>query len=229
MSIPISPAKLSCSTACAIVRRWRRQCRCSDVVWVSRPHNLHELLTQCLAGASPRNFRLIYDAEAIFSERAQQKRALGGPNADVVEPYDEFALAKSADTVVVVSESDRAAMLQSGVRSVHVIGHQLCPGPTSTTFAQRDTFLFVGGVHGADNPNADSIRYFCREIWPAVQKATGAALVVAGYGTDDGPGRSEQSNGTRAWSAGKFAASLRTGASVRCPNPLCRRVAVQGP
>ena len=102
-------------------------CRCSDVVWVSRPHNLHVLLTQCLAGASPRNFRLIYDAEAIFSERAQQKRALGGPSADAVEPYDEFALARSADTVVVVSESDRTAMLRSGVRSVHVIGHRLSP------------------------------------------------------------------------------------------------------
>ncbi len=160
-------------------------CRCSDVVWVSRPHNLHVLLTQCLAGAGPRNFRLIYDAEAIFSERAQQKRALVGPSADPDEPYDEFALARSADTVVVVSESDRIAMLQSGVRSVHVIGHRLSPSPTSTPFAERDTFLFVGGVHGPDNPNADSIRYFCRAVWPAVQKATGASLVVAGYGTDE--------------------------------------------
>jgi GT2 family glycosyltransferase len=160
-------------------------CRCCDVVWVSRPHNLHVLLTQCLTATGARNFRLIYDAEAIFSERAQQKRALGGPGADEDERYDEFALAKSADTVVVVSESDRSAMLGSGVRSVHVIGHRLCPVPTSAPFAERDTFLFVGGVHGPDNPNADSVRYFCREVWPAVQKATGASYVVAGYGTDE--------------------------------------------
>jgi GT2 family glycosyltransferase len=159
-------------------------CRCSDIVWISRPHNLHVFMTQCLAGASTRHFRLIYDAEAIFSERAQQKQALGGPSADAVEPYHEFALARSADTVVVVSESDRLAMLQSGVRSVHVVGFQLSPSPASTGFAQRRTFLFVGGVHGSDNPNADSIRYFCRAIWPTVQKATGASLVVAGYGTD---------------------------------------------
>jgi glycosyltransferase involved in cell wall biosynthesis len=160
-------------------------CRCSDVVWVSRPHNLHVFMTQCVAGGRPRNFRLIYDAEAIFSERAEQKRALGGPGADADEPYDEFALARSADSVVVVSESDRLAMLRSGVRSVHVIGHRLSPSPTSTTFAERDTFLFVGGVHGPDNPNADSIRYFCRAVWPTVQKATGASFVVAGYGTDE--------------------------------------------
>ena len=159
-------------------------CRCADLVWVSRPHNLHVLLTQCLAGAGPRNFRLIYDAEAIFSERAQQKQALGEPSADEDGPYDEFALARSADTVVVVSENDKTAMLQSGVHSVHVVGFQFSPSPTSTGFAQRRTFLFVGGVHGSDNPNADSIRYFCRAIWPAVQKATGASLIVAGYGTD---------------------------------------------
>lgn len=162
----------------------KHYCRCSDIVWVSRPHNLHVFMTQCLAGASARNFRLIYDAEAIFSERAQQKQALGGPSAGAVEPYHEFALARSADTVVVVSESDRTAMLQSGVHSVHVVGFQLSPSPASAGFAQRRTFLFVGGVHGPDNPNADSIRYFCRAIWPTVQKATGASLVVAGYGTD---------------------------------------------
>jgi glycosyltransferase involved in cell wall biosynthesis len=142
------------------------------------------LLTQCLAVAGPRNFRLIYDAEAIFSERAQQKQALGGASADAVEPYHEFALAGSADTVVVVSENDKTAMLQSGVHSVHVVGFEFSPSPASTGFAQRRTFLFVGGVHGSDNPNADSIRYFCRAIWPAVQQATAASLIVAGYGTD---------------------------------------------
>ena len=59
------------------------------------------------------------------------------------------------------------------------------PSPTSTGFAERRTFLFIGGVHGSDNPNADSIRYFCRAVWPAVHKATGAIFIVAGYGTDE--------------------------------------------
>jgi GT2 family glycosyltransferase len=159
-------------------------CRYSDVVWVSRPHNLHVLLTQCLPEETSRPFRLVYDAEAIFSDRTRQKSELQGSETENPPPYDELTLAKSADTVVVVSESDRTAMLRSGVSSVHVIGHRLSPAPTSTTFSERSTFLFVGGVHGSDNPNADSIRYFCRAVWPTVQKATGARLVVAGYGTD---------------------------------------------
>ena len=160
-------------------------CRCSDVVWVSRPHNLHVLLTRCLPEERSRPFRLVYDAEAIFSDRTRQKSELEGSETETPPPYDELALARSADTVVVVSESDRTAMLQSGVRSVHVIGFQLSPAPTSTPFAERRTFLFVGGVHGSDNPNADSIRYFCRAVWPTVQKATAARFIVAGYGTDE--------------------------------------------
>ncbi len=157
---------------------------CSDVIWVSRPHNLHVLLTECLPGETSRQFRLVYDAEAIYVDRTRQESELGGPEKTTAPPYDEFALARSADTVVVVSESDRIAMLHSGVRSAHVIGFRLCPAPTSTAFAERRSFLFVGGAHGPDNPNADSIRYFSRAIWPTVQKATGAKFVVAGYGTD---------------------------------------------
>jgi O-antigen biosynthesis protein len=163
----------------------RNYFRDSDLIWVSRPHNMHLLLTQCMPGAIARDFRLIYDAEAIFSERAQQQRALGVSFSDAVESYDEFALARLADAVVVVSEHDRTAMLRSGLGSVHVLGHRFSPAPTSTSAKQRCTFLFIGAVHGPNSPNADSIRYFCRSVWPAVQMATGATLVVAGYRTDE--------------------------------------------
>jgi O-antigen biosynthesis protein len=156
--------------------------QCSDVVWVSRPHNLHALLSECMPASRP--FRLIYDAEAIFSDRVRQQSKLEGCKTEIL-PFDEFALAKSADTVVVVSESDKMAMLQSGVRSAHVIGFRLSLSPTSTPFDARHTFLFIGGVHGPDNPNADSIRYFCDAVWPSVHNATEASLIVAGYGTEE--------------------------------------------
>ncbi len=158
--------------------------RSSDVVWVSRPHNLHSILTEYLPVAKSRSFKLVYDAEAIFSDRIRQKMELDGATSEVAPP-EETALARSADTVVVVSENDRKRMLQSGVPSVHRIGFRLSPSPTSATFADRGTFLFVGAVHGSDNPNADSIRYFCREVWPRVQQATAATFIVAGYGTDE--------------------------------------------
>jgi O-antigen biosynthesis protein len=163
----------------------RDYCSSSDVVWISRPHNLHVMLTECLPSTTSRPFRLIYDAEAIFSDRIRQKSKLEISDAETALAFDEFALAGSADTVVVVSESDKIVMLQAGVHSAHVIGFRLAPSPTSTTFAERRTLLFVGGVHGSDNPNADSTRYFYGSVWPAVHKATGARFVVAGYGTDE--------------------------------------------
>ncbi len=157
----------------------------SDVVWISRPHNLHVLLTESLPRDTSRQYKLVYDAEAIFSDRIRQESQLENSKTTPVLSFDEFALARSADIVVVVCENDKARMLQAGVGSAQVIGFRLSPSPTAASFAQRRTFLFVGGVHGSDNPNADSVRYFCNAVWPAVRKATGATLVVAGYGTDE--------------------------------------------
>lgn len=161
---------------------------CSDLVWVSRPHNLDVLLRAGLPVSPERHFRLVYDAEAIFAERAQLESQVKGPRETVVSGpavEDEFALAKCADAVVVVGERDCQAMEETGVRSVHVVGHRIPLVPTATSFAERSTFLFVGAVHGRRDPNADSMRYFCREIWASVEKATGATLVIAGYGTDE--------------------------------------------
>ena len=163
---------------------------CADVVWVSRPHNLKLLLTEHRSALTTRKFALVYDAEAIFSQRTRDQTLLLGETAksqDILEPSgpeEEFDLAKAADSVVVVSEPDRLAMLQAGVRSVHVLGHRMSIVPTVSAFPQRDTFLFVGAVHWRGNPNADSIRYFCDTTWAKIHRATGATLIVAGYGTE---------------------------------------------
>lgn len=161
-----------------------------DVVWLSRPHNLKLLLTEYPALLTSRKFALVYDAEAIFSQRVRARTLVLGEEGASHEPLEpasleeEFALAKAADCVTVVSEADRNAMLEAGVRAAHVVGHRMSIMPTETPFAQRDTFLFVGSVHGRDNPNSDSIRYFYNAAWPEVRRATGAALVIAGYGTE---------------------------------------------
>src|SRR5271169_765288 len=102
---------------------------CADVVWVSRPHNLKLLLTEHRSVLTARKFSLVYDAEAIFSQRTRDQTSLLGETAksrDLLEPSgpeEEFDLAKAADRVVVVSEADRLAMLQAGVRSVDVLGY----------------------------------------------------------------------------------------------------------
>ena len=162
----------------------------ADVVWISRPHNLKLLLTSHASVLDSRKFRLVYDAEAIFSQRMQAQSALLGeanPEPEFLEPRDleeEIALAKTADAVVVVSERDRQTMVANGIRRASVVGFQLSLCPTRRSFGERHTFLFVGSVHGSENPNADSLRYFCSNIWKEIHRATGSVLEVAGFGTD---------------------------------------------
>lgn len=160
----------------------------SDVIWVSRPHNMELLLKQADAGRARQKVRLIYDAEAIFAQRDQRRAQIDGAEmspAEVSRGLElELNLAKAADAVVVVSEADRQVMLAGGVNDVHIISYRLDPKPTPNGFDDRRTFLFVGAMHGADNPNADAMRYFCGAIWPAVRAATGVELVIAGYESD---------------------------------------------
>jgi hypothetical protein len=48
-------------------------------------------------------------------------------------------------------------MLSGGVHNVWIIGFRVPANPTAAAFAERRTFLFVGAMHGSDNPNADSM------------------------------------------------------------------------
>ena len=164
--------------------------RCADLVWVSRPHNLKLLLTESRVLTTNRNFVLVYDAEAIFSDRVRNQKLLFGDSnrpqdgLEVLSPDEEFSVAKHADCVCVVSEADRRAMQNAGVPQVRVVSYKITAAPTAAGFSERDAFLFVGAVHGTDSPNADSIRHFCRTAWADVHRLTGAPLVVAGYGTE---------------------------------------------
>lgn len=158
-----------------------------DIVWISRPHNMQTFLESASGMNASAKRKIVYDAEAIFAERdklkAKVSRKLAQASA-LADTSEEFALAAAAGMVVVVCEKDRQTMLAAGIKEVHVIGHQISPNPTPATFDERRTFLFVGAMRGVENPNADSMRYFCNSIWPHVRNATSSNLIIVGYGTD---------------------------------------------
>ena len=57
--------------------------------------------------------------------------------------------------------------------------------PTPNSFEKRQSILFVGAVYEIDSPNADSILWFSRKIFPLIQEELGAEVnfLIAGNNT----------------------------------------------
>jgi glycosyltransferase involved in cell wall biosynthesis len=135
------------------------------------------------------HYRIVYDAEAIFALREIQKatilsskatKLMGEKQAQTLLKK-ELELARKASAVVVVSEHERAVFAKEGIRNIHVLGHAVSPEPTLSLFENRDIVLFIGAMHGYDNPNLDSMIYFCNDVWPKIRKNIDSRFVIAGY------------------------------------------------
>ncbi|MFP6559973.1 class I SAM-dependent methyltransferase [Paraburkholderia sp. B3] len=153
-----------------------------DAVVVCRPHNMEAFL-KASNGASAKwvgNAAVVYDAESLFSARLLLERKLQG---DVVSEgearkliADEIALTEPAKAIISVSEAEKRQFEMRGVGPVYVLGHSAEPVPTKRPFAQRSDFLFVGGIHDDKSPNADSLRWFVKQIWPRVVERLGPEI-----------------------------------------------------
>ncbi len=93
----------------------------------------------------------------------------------------ELRLARQADAIVVVSGHEQA-LLQQAVPDRPVFHLPLIrdiPGTGAAGFEQRQGIAFIGNYLHA--PNLDAVRYFVREIWPALHaKVPGAELILGG-------------------------------------------------
>ncbi len=143
-----------------------------DIIWISRPHNL-EFLYDDIKKYCRQSF-IIYDAEAIFAERAFQKQKLTDPNLD---PNDfnkliekEINLCSIADHIVAVSERDSREFKKHNIKNVSVLGHALKISNGSKSFEDREGLLFVGNLDDDDSPNVDSILWFVNDILPIIKK-----------------------------------------------------------
>jgi GT2 family glycosyltransferase len=158
------------------------------VIFVSRPHNMGHLLGVLRNRSFLGQCRLIYDAEAVFALRTQERaRIMGEGKADDAsrELLEELQLAASADEIICVSDLERRHFVEHGPRSVHVLGHSLRPQPTSNTFEERRDILFVGAMNAADSPNEDSVLWFARHVLPLVRARLpkDVRLIVVGQNT----------------------------------------------
>jgi GT2 family glycosyltransferase/SAM-dependent methyltransferase len=156
-----------------------------DMIVVSRPHNMQAFLRCCdgLPGFLAAT-RVVYDAEALFSAREALRRKVlglgrnGVPDAQAMTPATELQLARSATVVLAVSEAEARSFRDAGCTDVRVLAHRLEPVAASAGFETRHDILFVGRLEEEDSPNADSIRWFVKEVMPRLDTLMGTAYAV---------------------------------------------------
>jgi GT2 family glycosyltransferase len=159
-----------------------------DLIVISRPHNMEvaarplaELKSRASERGEPAPF-VIYDAEAVFSDRellrAELLESASLKRRALSAREKEFGLIRAGDLVWAVSDKDAERIEErSGVRTLHV-GHQLIPRRSNTRFDERKDFLFVGFLGNDGSPNVDSLLWFMAKVWPRIQDELGDAVRV---------------------------------------------------
>jgi GT2 family glycosyltransferase len=160
-----------------------------DIIWVSRPHNLEQLNQIQSQGNFLEKAKIIYDSESLYCLRESLKRELQGEKFSEEEIKhslkQELKLAKTADSIISVSESEQQKFIEYGYKNVSILGHSLNLNPTPNAFENRQNILFLGAVYELDSPNADSIRWLTQKIFPQIQAQLSAEvdLQIAGINT----------------------------------------------
>lgn len=154
-----------------------------DVIWISRPHNMKAVREAILPLKDKR--RIIYDAEAIFTDREIMKEEMNGNDiaeAKKMKWYkNEFKLSDAAHAIVCVSENDALKFRHSGKKEIFVLGHSLETAESIPGFGEREGLLFVGNLDNDASPNVDSVIWFINDILPIVrQKIPGLTIDIIG-------------------------------------------------
>ncbi|HET9146471.1 MAG TPA: glycosyltransferase, partial [Acetobacteraceae bacterium] len=156
-----------------------------DLIWVSRTHNLDRVLPILReAGIDPRTVPVILDTEAIESLRDQAAARLKGGEFDLDAALArEFANAGCCRHVTAVSQAEAGILERIGLPSASVLGTIREPEPTPREFAEREGLLLVAAIHQMDSPNLDALRWYAKEILPALARLMPAVpkLTVIGY------------------------------------------------
>ncbi|SMF75264.1 glycosyltransferase [Pseudobacteriovorax antillogorgiicola] len=154
-------------------------------IWVSRPHNMSYFADHCLSSIRSSSLKVIYDAEAIFTNRELLERKVRGKAEKSVyrsRKYSEFELAKLADFVTAVSKNELKQLSNPNQNSAFVIGHDLVNNFSSNTFENRKHLVFLGSIHGHPTPNSDSIIWFMEKVFPLIKRELPEIkLVLVGY------------------------------------------------
>jgi len=145
-----------------------------DLFFVSRPDTMRSV--RALLERDPSLLpltKVIYDAEALFSNRERLEAALAGKALTDLEYENrvarELSLARGVRGIMTVSAEEAAVFRKHGFNDISIVGHAVVVNRPVKTFRERSGILFVGAIHGDGGPNYDAAQWFCREILPLLR------------------------------------------------------------
>lgn len=151
-------------------------------IWVARTHNLRRLRSLLIEAGN--EVPVILDTEALASCRAATKAAMTRTGFDLDTALQaEFAGFPDLARIIAVNQAEAQLLQRVRGQSVEILGTCREATPTKPGFAARSGLLFIGAVHEAGAPNADSLDYYTQEIFPVLAQASASPplLTVAGY------------------------------------------------
>ena len=160
---------------------WNARKNVYDVAILSRPNNLKRFckIIEDTKRIRP-ELKLIYDAEAIFSNREiSERRYTSRPfskSEEMALLERELAPARLADVVFAISEMERAQFESLGFSNIQMLRHYSKIAPTRNAFSERRDILFVGAVHSDEAPNALGLIWFIENALPIIRDRLGADI-----------------------------------------------------
>lgn len=157
-----------------------------DIIWISRPHNMTYFLT-IRSRVLPYlgHAKLVYDAEAIFSNREMtwahlqnDKKAIQKTETQLAE---ELMIGKQADAIIAVNATEANQFKAVVNAPVFVLDAAFNQDPITTPFVERSGLLFVGNMDHDASPNVDGIEWIVKEVYPHLKDRIGTPdLVLVG-------------------------------------------------
>ena len=136
-----------------------------SLIWISRPHNMQKIIeSDRLNFLLSKGIPVVYDAEALFSEREKLRSHVFSLPFDDRLLETEVELLNTADFITAVSSKDQMLISDKVAKPVFKISH-----PVQTSYhqdlnnkPQKTEILFVGNLSGQTqtSPNVDSIDFF---------------------------------------------------------------------
>jgi len=142
-----------------------------DLVWVSRTHNLGRLLPGFEeAGFLRGDVPVILDTEAVATVRDALRAAADGQNFNFDAALrEEFVHAGVCRHILAVNRPEVDLLHSIELPAVSLLGTCREAAAGEAAFEDRAGLLFVAGIHQADSPNLDSLKWYVDEILPALQ------------------------------------------------------------